>query len=112
VQPVTALQSEYSLWWREPEEQILTTFAELEIGFVPFSRSAKASSPARSRRRRSSRATTSAKALPQAKGARYSEANQRMIDRRPSHRVQTWGQSRRLHLNRRRRRLGLSFSRP
>jgi aryl-alcohol dehydrogenase-like predicted oxidoreductase len=37
VQPVTALQSEYSLWWREPEEAILGTLAELDIGFVPFS---------------------------------------------------------------------------
>ena len=35
--PVTALQSEYSLWWREPEEQILPTLEELGIGFVPFS---------------------------------------------------------------------------
>jgi aryl-alcohol dehydrogenase-like predicted oxidoreductase len=37
VQPVAALQSEYSLWWREPEEEILTTLEELGIGFVPFS---------------------------------------------------------------------------
>jgi aryl-alcohol dehydrogenase-like predicted oxidoreductase len=37
VQPVTALQSEYSLWWREPEDQILPTLEELGIGFVPFS---------------------------------------------------------------------------
>src|SRR5438309_11510864 len=37
VQPVTALQSEYSLWWREPEEQVLPTLEELGIGFVPFS---------------------------------------------------------------------------
>ncbi len=37
VQPVTALQSEYSLFWREPEEQILPALAELGIGFVPFS---------------------------------------------------------------------------
>jgi aryl-alcohol dehydrogenase-like predicted oxidoreductase len=37
VQPVTALQSEYSLWWREPEETILPTLEELGIGFVPFS---------------------------------------------------------------------------
>jgi aryl-alcohol dehydrogenase-like predicted oxidoreductase len=37
VQPVTALQSEYSLWWREPEEEILSTLEELGIGFVPFS---------------------------------------------------------------------------
>jgi aryl-alcohol dehydrogenase-like predicted oxidoreductase len=37
VQPVTALQSEYSLWWREPEQEILPTLGELGIGFVPFS---------------------------------------------------------------------------
>ena len=37
VQPVTALQSEYSLWWREPEAEIIPTLAELGIGFVPFS---------------------------------------------------------------------------
>jgi aryl-alcohol dehydrogenase-like predicted oxidoreductase len=37
VQPVTALQSEYSLWWREPEAEILPTLIELGIGFVPFS---------------------------------------------------------------------------
>ncbi|REG98006.1 aldo/keto reductase [Flavobacterium aquicola] len=37
VQPVTALQSEYSIWWREPELEILPTLEELGIGFVPFS---------------------------------------------------------------------------
>jgi aryl-alcohol dehydrogenase-like predicted oxidoreductase len=37
IQPLTALQSEYSLWWREPEEEILPTLEELGIGFVPFS---------------------------------------------------------------------------
>ncbi|WP_386068997.1 aldo/keto reductase [Tahibacter sp. UC22_41] len=37
VQPVAALQSEYSLWWREPEQEILLTVEELGIGFVPFS---------------------------------------------------------------------------
>ncbi len=37
VQPVTALQSEYSLWWREPEIEVLSTCEELGIGFVPFS---------------------------------------------------------------------------
>ena len=37
VQPVTALQSEYSLWWREPEEELIPTLEELGIGFVPFS---------------------------------------------------------------------------
>jgi len=37
VQPVTALQSEYSLWWREPEAEVMPTLEELGIGFVPFS---------------------------------------------------------------------------
>jgi pyridoxine 4-dehydrogenase len=37
VQPVAALQSEYSLWWREPEQSVLPTLEELGIGFVPFS---------------------------------------------------------------------------
>lgn len=37
VQPVAAIQSEYSLWWREPEEEVLPTLEELGIGFVPFS---------------------------------------------------------------------------
>ena len=36
VQPVTAIQSEYSLWWREPEQSVLPTLEELGIGFVPF----------------------------------------------------------------------------
>ncbi len=37
VQPVTTVQSEYSLWWRRPEEELLSTLEELEIGLVPFS---------------------------------------------------------------------------
>src|SRR6185369_3814934 len=37
IQPVTALQSEYSLWWRQPEKEVLPTLEELGIGFVPFS---------------------------------------------------------------------------
>jgi aryl-alcohol dehydrogenase-like predicted oxidoreductase len=37
VQPLTAVQSEYSLWWRRPEEEVLPTLEELEIGFVPYS---------------------------------------------------------------------------
>ncbi|HEV8272176.1 MAG TPA: aldo/keto reductase [Chitinophagaceae bacterium] len=37
VQPVTALQSEYSLWWRQPEDELMPTLEELGIGFVPFS---------------------------------------------------------------------------
>jgi aryl-alcohol dehydrogenase-like predicted oxidoreductase len=37
IQPVTALQSEYSLWWRRPEEEVLPTLEELGVGFVPYS---------------------------------------------------------------------------
>jgi aryl-alcohol dehydrogenase-like predicted oxidoreductase len=37
VQPVTAVQNEYSLWWREPEREVLPTLEELGIGFVPYS---------------------------------------------------------------------------
>ncbi len=37
VQPIAALQSEYSLWWREPEGEVISTLEELGIGFVPFS---------------------------------------------------------------------------
>ena len=37
VQPVTAVQSEYSLWWRRPEEEVLAACEELGIGFVPYS---------------------------------------------------------------------------
>jgi len=47
IQPVTALQSEYSLWWREPEKEIIPTLEELGIGFVPFSPLAKVFSPVR-----------------------------------------------------------------
>ncbi len=43
VQPVAALQSEYSLWWREPEREVLPALEELGIGFVPFSPLARAS---------------------------------------------------------------------
>ena len=37
IQPITAIQSEYSIWWREPEQEVLPTLEELGIGFVPFS---------------------------------------------------------------------------
>ncbi|CDK00764.1 putative Pyridoxine 4-dehydrogenase [Microbacterium sp. C448] len=60
VQPVTALQSEYSLWWREPEEMILPTLVELGIGLVPFSPLGKGSSPAPSTTRQRSARETSA----------------------------------------------------
>jgi aryl-alcohol dehydrogenase-like predicted oxidoreductase len=42
VQPVAALQSEYSMWWREPEAEVLPLLKELGIGFVPFSPLGKA----------------------------------------------------------------------
>ena len=45
VQPVTAIQSEYNLWWRRPEQGVLAACAELGIGFVPSALSARASSP-------------------------------------------------------------------
>jgi aryl-alcohol dehydrogenase-like predicted oxidoreductase len=64
VQPVTALQSEYSLWWREPEEEIMPMLEELGIGFVPFSPLGRASSPARSARTRHSTAPISATSFP------------------------------------------------
>ena len=46
VQPVAALQSEYSLWWREPEHTVLPVLEELGIGFVPFSPLGKGATPA------------------------------------------------------------------
>jgi aryl-alcohol dehydrogenase-like predicted oxidoreductase len=65
VQPVTALQSEYSLWYREPEQEILPTLEELGIGFVPFRSPARPSSTVSTRtwaaRRCSSRPKTSAR---------------------------------------------------
>ncbi len=60
VQPLSALQSEYSLWWREPEQSVLPTLEELGIGFVPFSPLGKAFSPARLTRRPSLTRRTSA----------------------------------------------------
>jgi aryl-alcohol dehydrogenase-like predicted oxidoreductase len=59
VQPVAALQSEYSLWWREPEKEILPTLEELGIGFVPFSPWEGASSPGQLTRTPGSIRTTS-----------------------------------------------------
>ena len=60
VQPITALQSEYSLWWREPEDAILPTSRSSASASSPSARSARASSPARSARARPSGAATSA----------------------------------------------------
>jgi hypothetical protein len=64
VHPIAAVQSEYSLWWREPETEILPTLEELGIGFVPFSLSVKAFLPARSARARRSTATIFATSSP------------------------------------------------
>ena len=58
VQPVTAVQSEYSLWWREPEKEVLPTLEELGIGFVPYSPLGRAFSRARSTRTRRSTVRT------------------------------------------------------
>jgi aryl-alcohol dehydrogenase-like predicted oxidoreductase len=58
VQPVTALQSEYSLWWRAPERDVLPVLEELGIGFVPLALSAEGFSPARSTTRPRSTART------------------------------------------------------
>jgi diketogulonate reductase-like aldo/keto reductase len=59
VLPVTALQSEYSLWWREPETEILPTLEELGIGFVPLARWVRVSSRGQSMRTPSLVVTTS-----------------------------------------------------
>ena len=64
VQPVTALQSEYSLWWRRPEAEVLPTVEELDIGFVPTAHSPRASSPGRSTSPPPSTAPTSAPPSP------------------------------------------------
>src|SRR5437660_8358740 len=64
VQPVTARQSEYSLWWREPEAEVLPTLEELGIGFVPFSPLGKGFLPGRSTKIRSSISPTSATSSP------------------------------------------------
>ena len=55
VQPVTALQSEYSLWWREPEAEIMPMLEELGIGFVPFSPLGKGFLTGKSAKRRNSK---------------------------------------------------------
>ena len=80
VQPVTALQSEYSLWWREPEAEILPTLEELGIGFVPFSPLGRGFlTGAIDREHRPSTATTSAARVPRfTPEAR--QANQALVD--------------------------------
>jgi aryl-alcohol dehydrogenase-like predicted oxidoreductase len=60
VQPVTAVQSEYSLWWREPEAELLPTLEELEIGFVSFSLLEKDSLREKSTKKQHSKIPTSA----------------------------------------------------
>jgi aryl-alcohol dehydrogenase-like predicted oxidoreductase len=60
VQPVTAVQSEYSLWWRRPEEEVIPTLEELGIGLVPFSPLGKGPSRQRSTKTLHSTVPTSA----------------------------------------------------
>src|SRR5437016_1263029 len=64
IQPVTALQSEYSLWHRNPEAEVLPTLEELGIGFIPFSPLGKGFLPGRSTKIRSSIRPTSATSSP------------------------------------------------
>jgi hypothetical protein len=64
VQPLTAVQSEYSLWWKRPEEEVLPALEELGVGFVPYSPLGKGFSPARSTRPPPSRRMTSATRFP------------------------------------------------
>ena len=64
VQPVTAVQSEYSLFWRGPEAELLPALEDLGIGFVPFSPLGAGSSPARSTKTPNSIRRTSATAFP------------------------------------------------
>ena len=80
VQPVTALQSEYSLWWREPEAEIIPTLEELGIGFVPFSPLGKGFlTGARSTRTRSLTRTISAISS-RASREENRRANQALVD--------------------------------
>ena len=80
VQPVAALQSEYSLWWREPEEAILPVLEELGIGFVPFSPLGQGLSDRR-HRRQTRRSTAATSATPcRAFRRRPGKANQALVD--------------------------------
>jgi aryl-alcohol dehydrogenase-like predicted oxidoreductase len=79
VQKVTALQSEYSLWWREPEEAILPLLEELGIGFVPFSQNLAAADLELTAD--DLREIDVAASRIEVQWARYSEAAQRMVDR-------------------------------
>ncbi len=87
VQPVTALQSEYSLWWREPEEAILPTLEELGIGFVPFSPLGKGfltgTIDATHRVRRAATSATRSRASPT---RRHAQANLAFVDLLDAHR--------------------------
>ena len=79
MQPVTALQSEYSLWWREPEKEILPTLEELGIGFVPFSPLGKGFLTGESTRTPSSTAPTSATSC-RASRDENRKANQALVE--------------------------------
>ena len=80
VHPITALQTEYSLWARDPEDEILPAVRELGIGFVPTARSAAASSPAPSRTLDDLAAETTSAARSRASRARTSTQNLELVD--------------------------------
>ena len=80
VQPVTALQSEYSLWWREPEEEILPTLEELGIGFVPFSPLGKGFLTGEDRREHDVRRRRLPQHASRASTPEAREANQALVD--------------------------------
>ena len=79
VQPVTAVQNEYSLWWRRPEAEVLPTCEELGIGFVPFSPLGKGFLTGKITRTPPSPTTTSAPPFPRF-DAEARQANQALVD--------------------------------
>ena len=93
VQPVTALQSEYSLWWREPEDEMLPALEELGIGFVPFSPLGRVSSRARSTRTHSS-TSNDFRNTSRASRRRRRKANQALVDVLARHRRAEEGDAR------------------
>ena len=79
VQPVTALQSEYSLWWTRAEEEVLPTLEELGIGFVPFSPLGKRLSHGQDRREHEVRQLPTSATSSRA-SRRRPKANQALVD--------------------------------
>ena len=79
VQPVTALQSEYSLWWREPEAEVIPALEELGIGFVPYQPAGQGLSHRQNRRKHELRQLRFPQ-HPAALHSRGAKANQALID--------------------------------